>query len=69
MTEFSTIYLNERQHERFERIKEECTEGGHAPKPSDGAMLDSLMDTWDAVGDGHYSDNDTFGEREGDDGA
>lgn len=50
------IELTAAQRERFDRIRRECAEGGRLPPPSDGAMLDSLMDTWDAVGDGHYDD-------------
>lgn len=45
--------LPERHRERFDRIKEECTDD-YAPPPSDVAILKSLMDTWDAVDRGHY---------------
>lgn len=51
-----TIDLSQRQRERLERIKSQCNGGGHLPKPADSVMLDALMDTWGAVGEGYYSD-------------
>lgn len=50
------IELTDQQRERFERIKSECTDGGRLPEPTDSAMLDSLMDTWDAVNEGYYTE-------------
>lgn len=50
------IEISEKQRERFERIKAECTDDGHLPEPTDKQMMESLMDTWDAVDDGLYSD-------------
>lgn len=55
-SERQSLDLNDRHRERFEEVKEECTEGGKVPKPSDEDMLSSLMDTWDAVNDGLYSE-------------
>lgn len=55
------IELSERQRERFDRVKGECTDGGKLPEPSDEMMLKSLMDTWDAVGDGLYTDLEADG--------
>lgn len=49
------IKLTGRQRERFDRIKAECT-NEHLPEPADELMLKSLMDTWDAVDEGLYSD-------------
>jgi hypothetical protein len=54
------IELSDRQRERFEELKEECTEGGRLPKPSDSGMIDSLLDTWEAVDDGLYSEDWTL---------
>lgn len=54
-TESLRIELTERQRQRLDRIKAECADES-VPEPSDELMFDSLMDTWDAVGDGHYSD-------------
>lgn len=50
------IELTDRQRERLNEIKAECTgEGiGNLPEPTDQMMLSALLDTWDAVGDGHY---------------
>lgn len=58
------IVVSEGQRKRFERIKWECTDQGEFPKPSDQAMFDSLMDTWDAVNNGFYT---TDSGREGPD--
>lgn len=53
------IELTERQRERFDQIKADCKEADpHCPEPSDSDVLDSLLDTWDAVGDGLYADDD-----------
>lgn len=48
------LELSERQRERFDRIKSECS-NDHLPEPTDDQMLKSLLDTWDAVDDGLYS--------------
>lgn len=53
--EIDQIELTERQRKRFNRIKRQCTDGGRLPEPSDQAIVDGLLDTWDAVKDGHYS--------------
>lgn len=49
-----SIELTGRNRARFDRIKQEC-KNDHVPAPSDEELLKSLLDTWDAVGDGHYS--------------
>lgn len=55
------IEITERQRKRLDGIRSECTGAlGELPPPDDQEMLDSLMDTWDAVGEGHYSEE---GER------
>lgn len=59
-SEEQRLELSEKQRERFESIKEQCTNGGSLPKPSDEMMLKSLMDTWDAVSEGYYSDGQQF---------
>lgn len=48
------IKIPEKYRDRFDRIKAEC-ETVHLPEPSDEQMLESLMDTWDAVKDGQYA--------------
>ena len=48
------IELTPRQQRRLEKIREECNDA-HTPPPTDRQLLSSLMDTWDAVNDGHYS--------------
>lgn len=50
------IELTERQRRRLAEIKQECTEGGRVPEPSDQTMFSSLLDTWDAVNEGLYSE-------------
>lgn len=50
-----TIELTERQRERLDAIKTECADD-HMPEPTDEQIISSLLDTWDAVGDGLYSD-------------
>jgi ribosomal protein L37AE/L43A len=54
-TDIDRIELTARQRERLEEIKEECTDDGRFPKPADSLMIDSLLDTWDAVSDGLYT--------------
>jgi hypothetical protein len=49
------IELTEQQRERLEKIKQECTDGGRLPTPADSLMIDSLLDTWDAVSEGLYT--------------
>lgn len=49
------------QRERFEQIKEEC-DTPDAPEPTDVEVLDSLMDTWELVGEGHYSKQELRGD-------
>ena len=54
MGDVDKIALSDRQRDRIEEIKSECA-GDHLPEPSDSAILDSLLDTWDAVGEGLYT--------------
>lgn len=51
------IEISKRQRERLDRIKAECT-NDYLPEPTDEQMVKSLMDTWDAVKDGYYSENE-----------
>lgn len=52
------IELTGRQRERFEQIRAECMDD-FTPEPADEQFVKSLLDTWDAVGEGHYSDEET----------
>lgn len=55
-----TIELTERQRERLDAIKAECKEADPGlPEPSDELMFSSLLDTWDAIGNGHYHGSNT----------
>lgn len=49
------IELTPRQRRRFEELREECTDP-HTPPPTDRQLLSSLLDTWDAVNAGYYSE-------------
>ena len=53
-----TITLTDEQQERIEQIKQESTEGGQVPPLPTHAVIDSLLDTWDAVQEGYYEDSD-----------
>jgi hypothetical protein len=54
----NAIELTDRQRERIEEIKDECKEADPGcPRPTDEQVMESLLDTWDAVGDGFYSDD------------
>lgn len=50
-----SIELTDRQRQRLEAIKRECADD-FTPTPTDGEILSSLLDTWDAVNEGYYSD-------------
>jgi hypothetical protein len=53
----NTIELTYRQRERIESIKDDCKEADPGcPRPTDEQIVKSLLDTWDAVDDGLYSD-------------
>lgn len=53
------IHLTERQQNRFESIREECKEADPGlPAPTDEQLVKGLLDTWDAVGEGHYSEGE-----------
>jgi len=54
-----TIQLTDKQRERIDAIKTQSTEGGKVPPLSDSAVIDSLLDTWDAVEDGYYTEDHT----------
>jgi hypothetical protein len=59
------IKISEQQRERFDAIRESC-QTDHIPAPSDQQMFGSLLDTWDAVDDGLYTDADQAPESNGD---
>jgi len=51
------IELTERQRHRIEEIKDECKEASPGcPRPTDEQIVKSLLDTWDAVNEGLYSE-------------
>jgi hypothetical protein len=49
------IEMPDNLRERFEAIKQEC-KSPYIPEPTDELMMKGLMDTWDAVNNGHYSE-------------
>lgn len=52
-----SIELTDRQRERLEVIKQECKDANPGlPKPTDEQIMGSLLDTWDAVDKGIYSE-------------
>jgi len=51
----TSITVTDERLERFNRLKDEASEDG-VPDLSADQFLASLMDTWDAVDRGHYSD-------------
>lgn len=54
-----TVELTDRQRNRLDAIKGECKEADPGlPEPTDEQIIDSLLDTWDAVNNGRYSKND-----------
>lgn len=53
-----TIELTDAQTKRFRKIKEECKDD-HTPEPTDELMISSLMDTWDGVNMGIYTEDHT----------
>ena len=53
------ITLTDEQQERIAAIQEQSTEGGQVPELPVSAVIDSLLDTWDAVDDGHYTEDHT----------
>ena len=55
------IELTDRQRERINDIKQECTEGGQIPEPTEEHIISSLLDTWDAVNQGLYAVTDHTG--------
>jgi len=53
-----TIELTDRQRKRIERIKQECKDADPGvPRLTDEQVLESLLDTWDAVNEGLYSED------------
>lgn len=47
--------LTDEQRERIEQIRDELKVAEpECPKPTAEQVLDSLLDTWDALQDGHY---------------
>jgi DNA-directed RNA polymerase subunit RPC12/RpoP len=57
------LEITNQQRERLEEIKQECTDDGRLPMPSDSEILDSLLDTWDVVDQGLYAGVEQGGER------
>jgi len=56
MTQDLREALTDEQEQRFEAIKQECKEADpNLPEPTDKQVMDSLLDTWDAVNDGLYT--------------
>lgn len=54
----NTIELTDRQRKRIESIKDECKEADPGlPRLTDDQVLSSLLDTWDAVNEGVYSED------------
>jgi len=52
------IELTDRQRDRIEAIKDECKESDPGlPRITDEQVLSILLDTWDAAGEGLYSDD------------
>ena len=54
MPSSDVIELTPRQQRRLENLREECGDP-YTPPPTDRQLLSSLLDTWDAVNNGHYS--------------
>ena len=54
-----TIKLTDEQRKRIDEIKQQSTEDGKVPPLPDSQILDSLLDTWDAVDCGYYTDDHT----------
>ena len=55
-----TTELTDRQRERIDRIRDELEEAEPGvPRSTRGQVIDSLLDTWDALGDGYYHGSDT----------
>jgi SAM-dependent methyltransferase len=54
-----TIEITTGQRTRIEEIKAEC-KTDHPPELTDQQIVTSLLDTWDAVTDGHYTDSDSM---------
>jgi len=50
-----TTQLTDRQRERIDEIRDELNEAEPGvPAPTREQVIDSLLDTWDAIGRGHY---------------
>ena len=58
-TDSDIIKLTDEQQKRIAAIQEQSTEGGQAPELSVSHVIDSLLDTWDAVEDGYYTEDHT----------
>lgn len=54
----NTLELTDRQRERLDAIKDDLEEAEpECPRATDEQVLKSLLDTWDAVGEGLYSES------------
>lgn len=54
-----TIKLTDEQQKRIAAIQEQSTDGGQVPELPVSEVIDSLLDTWDAVEDGYYTEDHT----------
>jgi hypothetical protein len=52
----TTITVNESTLERFKQLKAELDAEQDAPDHTADSFLQGLLDTWEAAGDGYYSD-------------
>jgi len=54
---WTTLSVRDETLERFNDTKADANEG-HVPEQSADLFLGALLDTWDAVDDGYYNDDD-----------
>jgi len=52
----TTISVDESTLERFHELKDEFDEQSDLPDHTANSFLSALLDTWEAAGDGYYSD-------------
>jgi chaperonin cofactor prefoldin len=56
MGKMTSISVEESTRDRFNRLKAELDEQQNAPDHTANSFLSALLDTWEAVDDGHYQD-------------
>jgi rRNA maturation endonuclease Nob1 len=56
------LEITNRQRERLEEIKKECTPDGRFSKPSDSDIIDLLLDLWEGVDQELYTGIEQEGE-------